>query len=167
MLLKNAVVYNEVFEPVKANVTVEGSRIRAVDDTPSAAEELDLTGLTVIPGLIDMHIHGCAGHDTGEATPEALEAMSKCLVERGVTSFCPTSMTLPFEELERIFANVAEQKDKVTGAYIHGVNMEGPYIAMSKEGRTERRLCPQPGQGRVPAPVRRVRRLHQGGGHRP
>ena len=95
MLLKNAVVYNEVFEPVKANVTVEGSRIRAVDDTPSAAEELDLTGLTVIPGLIDMHIHGCAGHDTGEATPEALEAMSKCLVERGVTSFCPTSMTLP------------------------------------------------------------------------
>ena len=40
-----------------------------------------------------------------------LEAMSKCLVERGVTSFCPTSMTLPFEELERIFANVAEQKE--------------------------------------------------------
>ncbi len=134
MLLKNAVVYNDVFEPVKANIVVEGTRIRAVDNTQQADDELDLTGLTVIPGLIDMHIHGCAGHDTGEATPEALEAMSRCLVERGVTSFCPTSMTLPFEELERIFANVAEQKDKVTGAYIHGVNMEGPYIAMSKKG---------------------------------
>jgi len=63
-----------------------------------------------------------------------LEAMSRCLVERGVTSFCPTSMTLSFEALQKIFANVQEQKDKVTGAYIHGINMEGPYIAMSKKG---------------------------------
>ena len=93
-----------------------------------------MSGYTIIPGLIDMHIHGCAGFDASDGTPEALEAMSRCLVERGITSFCPTSMTLSFEALQKIFANVQEQKDKVTGAYIHGINMEGPYIAMSKKG---------------------------------
>lgn len=134
MLLKNATIYNDQFETVKLNITIDGDKIIGVDTREDADEVLDLTGYTILPGLIDMHIHGCAGHDTGEATPEALEAMSRCLVQRGVTSFCPTSMTLSFEELQGIFRNVASSKDTVTGAYIHGVNMEGPYIAMSKKG---------------------------------
>lgn len=134
MLLKNATIYNENFEMVKQNITVDGERIAAIDSRADADEVLDLEGYTVLPGLIDIHIHGCAGHDTGEATEEALQAMSVCLVNRGVTSFCPTSMTLSFEELQRIFANVAACRDTVTGAYIQGINMEGPYIAMSKKG---------------------------------
>lgn len=134
MLLKNAKIFNEEFELVKQNITITGEKIAAIDETACADEVLDLAGYTVLPGLIDMHIHGCAGRDTGEATPDALEAMSQCLVRRGVTSFCPTSMTLSAEELGKIFANVAECKQTVGGAYIHGVNMEGPYIAMSKKG---------------------------------
>ncbi len=134
MLLKNANIFNEEFEIVKQNITINGEKITAIDDTAAADEVLDLAGYTVLPGLIDMHIHGCAGRDTGEATPEALEAMSQCLVQRGITSFCPTSMTLSAEELGKIFANVAACKQTVGGAYIHGVNMEGPYIAMSKKG---------------------------------
>ncbi|MBQ1211601.1 MAG: amidohydrolase family protein, partial [Clostridia bacterium] len=136
MLLKNAVVYNDVFEPVKANILTDGERIKAVSPmADSAAGEIfDLTGLTVIPGFVDMHIHGCAGVDTGNATPEALEAMSAMLVTHGVTSFCPTSMTLSFEELQTIFENVRNCMGKVSGAYIQGINMEGPYIAMSKKG---------------------------------
>ena len=93
MILKNATVYNEEFNPIAASVEVEGEKIKAIGPMADAGEVLDLTGCTVIPGLIDMHIHGCAGADTGDATPEALEAMSDCLVQRGVTSFCPTSMT--------------------------------------------------------------------------
>ena len=134
MLLKNATIYDDRFETVKLNVTVEGQRIAAVDTRTSGDDVLDLEGYTILPGLIDVHIHGCAGHDTGEATPEALAAMSRCLVRRGITSFCPTSMTLSFEELQTIFRNVASARDTVTGAYIHGINMEGPYIAMSKKG---------------------------------
>lgn len=132
MLLKNAKVYNDNFDVVNCNITVEGERITALDGRTDAETVLDLAGYTVLPGLIDIHIHGCAGHDTGEATPAALQAMSNCLVQRGVTSFCPTSMTLSFEELQRIFRNVATAK--VDGAYVHGINMEGPYIAMSKKG---------------------------------
>ena len=102
MLLKNATVYNAQFETVKQNITIEGERIAAIDGRTDGDTVLDLAGYTVLPGLIDIHIHGCAGYDTGEATEEALQAMSDCLVKRGVTSFCPTSMTLSFEELQRI-----------------------------------------------------------------
>ena len=134
MLLKNATVYNEEFNPVRADIDVQGDKIACVGACVDSGDSLDLSGYTIIPGLIDMHIHGCAGEDTSDTDVKGLDAMSQCLVKKGITSFCPTSMTLSFEALKKIFANVQEQKDKVTGAYIHGINMEGPYIAMSKKG---------------------------------
>ena len=133
MILKNATVFNGDFEKVRADVAIEGERISKIGDL-SGEDELDLTDMTVMPGLIDIHIHGCGGADAGDATPEALETMSQTLVKNGITSFCPASMTLSFEELTKIFANTDEMKNKVGGAYIHGANMEGPYIAMSKKG---------------------------------
>lgn len=133
MILKNAEVFNGDFEKIRADVKIDGEKISKIGNL-SSEDGLDLTGLVVMPGLIDMHIHGCGGADTGDATPEALETMSQTLVKNGVTSFCPASMTLSFEELTKIFANIDAMKDKVGGAYIHGANMEGPYIAMSKKG---------------------------------
>ena len=133
MILKNATVFNGDFEKVRADVAIEGERISKIGDL-SGEDELDLTDMTVMPGLIDIHIHGCGGADAGDATPEALETMSQTLVKNGITSFCPASMTLSFEDLTKIFANIDEMKNKVGGAYIHGANMEGPYIAMSKKG---------------------------------
>lgn len=133
MILKNAEVFNGDFEKIRADVKIDGEKISKIGNF-SSEDGLDLTGLVVMPGLIDMHIHGRGGADTGDATPEALETMSQTLVKNGVTSFCPASMTLSFEELTKIFANIDAMKDKVGGAYIHGANMEGPYIAMSKKG---------------------------------
>lgn len=133
MILKNAEVFNGDFEKIRADIKIDGEKISKIGNF-SSEDGLDLTGLVVMPGLIDMHIHGCGGADTGDATPEALETMSQTLVKNGVTSFCPASMTLSFEELTKIFANIDAMKDKVGGAYIHGANMEGPYIAMSKKG---------------------------------
>ncbi len=134
MILKNATVFDGNFDQIKADIAVEGDTITGIGSVNAQGEEFDLSGLTVMPGMIDMHIHGCAGCDTGDATPEAIEAMSALLAKRGVTSFCPTSMTLSFEELSKIFANVVNCKDSVSGAYVQGINMEGPYIAMSKKG---------------------------------
>ena len=133
MILKNAEVFNGDFEKIRADVKIDGEKISKIGNF-SSEDGLDLTGLVVMPGLIDMHIPGCGGADTGDATPEALETMSQTLAKNGVTSFCPASMTLSFEELTKIFANIDAMKDKVGGAYIHGANMEGPYIAMSKKG---------------------------------
>ena len=118
MILKNAEVFNGDFEKIRADVKIDGEKISKIGNF-SSEDGLDLTGLVVMPGLIDMHIHGCGGADTGDATPEALETMSQTLVKNGVTSFCPASMTLSFEELTKIFATIDAMKDKVGGAYIH------------------------------------------------
>lgn len=138
MILKNAKVVNDRFDIVEADLLIEGEKIAKIAERGTLSgdsEVYDLSGKLILPGFIDIHIHGCNGSDTGEATPEALENMSGYLVKNGVTSFCPTSMTLSEEELANIFANVKSCMDNgVSGAYIQGINMEGPYIAMSKKG---------------------------------
>ena len=105
MILKNAKVVNDSFEIVEADILVDGEKIAKIADRgtldEAGQEVFDLTGKTILPGFIDIHIHGCDGADTGEATPEALEKMSAYLVKNGVTSFCPTSMTLSEEELAK------------------------------------------------------------------
>lgn len=137
MLLKNAKVVNDRFDIVDADIRITGETIAEIGTPDQCQDEkiYDLTGCTIVPGFIDQHIHGCAGFDTGDATPEAIEAMSAHLATHGVTSFCPTTMTLPEDEITRILANVKKCMDEgVSGAYPQGVNMEGPYIAMSKKG---------------------------------
>lgn len=132
--LQNGVVYGGNWETAAADLTVSGERIAKIGDGMPAGTVLDVSGCTLIPGFIDIHIHGCAGADTCDATPEALEAMSASLAEKGVTSFCPTSMTLPEETLKKVFCNVQAQMGKEPGAYIHGVHMEGPYLSPAKKG---------------------------------
>lgn len=137
MLLKNAKVVDDRFELIDADLLVAGEKIEKIATPGSVQDEqvYDLTGCTIVPGFIDQHIHGCAGHDTGDATPQALEAMSAHLAKHGITSFCPTTMTLSEEEIAKILANVKACMDQgLSGAYPQGVNMEGPYIAMSKKG---------------------------------
>ncbi|NLD87892.1 MAG: N-acetylglucosamine-6-phosphate deacetylase [Clostridiales bacterium] len=140
MLLKNARIIDDNFDIVEADILIEGEFIKKIAphgeiNDVCFSETIDLTGKLIMPGFVDIHIHGCAGSDTGDATPEALATMSNYLVAHGVTSFCPTSMTVSNEELRKIFKNVAEcKKNGLPGAYIRGINMEGPYIAMSKKG---------------------------------
>lgn len=137
MLLKNAKVVNDDFDVVDAELLITGETIDKITSRGEAQDTdfYDLSGCTIVPGFIDQHIHGCAGFDTGDATYEALAAMSQCLIKHGVTSFCPTTMTLPEEEIARILNNVRDCMEKgLPGAYPQGVNMEGPYISMAKKG---------------------------------
>ena len=78
----------------------------------------DLEGKKVLPGLIDIHVHGAAGADYSDGDPTGLRKMAAALAKCGVTSFLPTSMTLPAETLEKVFretaADVKEQAEKET-----------------------------------------------------
>lgn len=133
MIFINAEILNENFEFVKKNLLVEDGKIIGFTDV-SQGETVDCTGLKILPGFIDIHIHGTNGADTCDADEEALQKMSENLPRHGVTSFCPTTMTLSSEELEEIFGKIALVKGNEKGAYIHGINMEGPYISLAKKG---------------------------------
>ncbi|MFB0921015.1 MAG: N-acetylglucosamine-6-phosphate deacetylase [Oscillospiraceae bacterium] len=136
MLLKNAEVMNRDFELEKTDVTVKGGIIAAVGHgLPSDGELYDLEGLTVIPGLVDIHIHGCAGFDACDATPEAISSMASQLASQGITAFCPATMTVSAEEIENALLNIKHcMENPPEGTRILGVNMEGPYISINKKG---------------------------------
>ncbi|MDR1410433.1 MAG: N-acetylglucosamine-6-phosphate deacetylase [Oscillospiraceae bacterium] len=133
MLLKNATVICDDFIPHRMDLRIERNRIAELAPQISG-NGVDLTGLWILPGLVDIHVHGIAGADFCGAAPSALETMSCALAKHGVTAFCPASMTLPLDALEDAFAVCGEYRGKEGGAQILGVRMEGPFLSAKKKG---------------------------------
>jgi N-acetylglucosamine-6-phosphate deacetylase len=147
MQIRNALIFGEDFVPRKGDLRVHNGVIAALGETllPEPNEEtVDAQGLYLVPGFVDMHIHGGMGASVEDADPALLHAMSQALAAQGVTSFCPTTMTLPPEHLERCFCAVSQAMGHEPGAYIHGVHMEGPYIALGKRGAQNARFVRLP-----------------------
>lgn len=120
-----------------AAVVVEDGRIVAVgrDVQARGAQLVDAGGLYVIPGLVDIHVHGGAGYDTMDATPEALASMAQFFAAHGVTSFLPTTVTASHEQTLAAVANAARCQERSTGgAHVLGVHLEGPYISPKHPG---------------------------------
>ena len=143
MLLQNAIYYDEHFDPVRGDILVQGERIAQLGVCAPSADVLDCSGCTIVPGFIDIHIHGFAGGDPADASASSLDRMSRALARHGVTSFCPTGMTLPEDALAAQFRAVESCKGKETGARILGVRMEGPYLSQEKKG-AQRGDCIRP-----------------------
>lgn len=131
MIIKNALVYTENNEFNKQDIYIKNDKI--TNSTDSESEIIDAEGLYAIPGLTDIHFHGCVGYDFCDGTPKALKAIAEYEGKWGVTNIAPASMTLGYEELARIFKNAASYKSE-NGASLVGINMEGPYISMAKKG---------------------------------
>ncbi len=123
-------------------VEMEDSRIRSIQsntaaEIPAGARLLDFPGATLAPAFFDVHIHGAAGHDVMEATPDALHAVSRFLASRGTGSFLATTVTAPLDAtlcavagLAKIIANAP-----VAGcARALGIHLEGPFLSHEKRG---------------------------------
>ncbi|NNV03050.1 N-acetylglucosamine-6-phosphate deacetylase [Brevibacillus sp. MCWH] len=83
----------------------------------------------ICPGFVDIHMHGIAGCDTMDGTPESLMTISRALARFGVTSFLATTMTAPYAELEKAIRNIAAVSRAGTeGAAVAGIHLEGPWI---------------------------------------
>ena len=140
MLLIHANYLDEDFRLVQGDIEIEDGKIlRVGKDLPRKEEDLavDCAGsYTVVPGFVDVHIHGCAGADTCDATREALEAMAAFLLAHGVTSFCPTTMTTSRETIQAALLAAKDMMDHPMegGARVVGVNREGPFIAKERKG---------------------------------
>lgn len=131
-ILKNALVCNRDFEFEKTDIVIENEIIKETGITDR--DGIDCSGKVILPGFIDIHIHGCAGRDCTDEKPDSLNIMSRYLAEKGVTSFCPTTMSYPAEKLERALKVIKESVGKEEGAYIQGVNLEGPFLSKEKCG---------------------------------
>jgi N-acetylglucosamine-6-phosphate deacetylase len=117
-------------EVVIGHLVVEDGRIAAVEADPRAGAEA-----TVVPGFVDVHVHGWGGHDAMGGR-EALDGMARALARRGVTTFLPTSVTASFERLSEFAGSVRAWLPgaPADGAEPVGFNMEGPFLAESRRG---------------------------------
>ena len=98
-------------------------------------EALDARDCYVIPGLVDVHFHGCVGEDFSDATPEGLQRIADYELSQGVTYICPAGMTLPEDQLTAICKNAAAHRTKnAGGAEVVGAHLEGPFLCTAKKG---------------------------------
>ncbi|GAA0318279.1 N-acetylglucosamine-6-phosphate deacetylase [Bacillus carboniphilus] len=109
-----------------------------MESAPSHMENyFDAAGQRIVPGFIDVHIHGVGGADTMDATDEAYQTMASFLPQEGTTSFLATTATQSIEAIERALAGVAhyrEENEQIGVAEMLGVHLEGPFLNPSKAG---------------------------------
>jgi N-acetylglucosamine-6-phosphate deacetylase len=104
---------------------------------PADARIMDFPGATLVSAFLDIHIHGCAGHDIMEATPSALTVIGKFLVAHGVGAYLPTTVTASVEETLRCLdglASIIDSPEKLVGAQPLGMHLEGPFLSVAKRG---------------------------------
>ena len=149
MIIENVKVYTEdqrfkdgtilIRDGVFERIMIGSNEEKALD-VQDETEIIDGKGYYAIPGLIDLHFHGCMGDDFCDGTKEAIARIAEYEASIGVTAIAPATMTLPVEELEKILKVAAEyKKEAADGADLIGINMEGPFISPAKKGAQDER----------------------------
>ena len=136
MFYKNARIFGSDFRFHFGAFEVVDGKFGAVLPETVPEDAIDLKGATVIPGMVEVHSHGCAGADFSDGDYEGLKAMAKQYAAWGVTSFAPASMTLPYDVLEKAFATAKQLvEENIEGlSVLRGIQMEGPFFCYKKRG---------------------------------
>ena len=137
MLLRGArlVLPTQVVEG-KSLLVERGLIARLVDDkeSPTAERTLDLDGLTLSPGFIDVHIHGAVGVDMMDASSADVAHVAQFLATQGVTGWLPTLVPAPAEDYARAIKAIDYAMQSHVGARILGVHYEGPFLNAAQCG---------------------------------
>ena len=150
MIIDHVKVFTEDKKFTDGGIVIKDGTIEQVyteGNRPQTEDEiLDGKGMYAIPGLIDLHFHGCKGDDFCDGSRDAIVRIAEYEASVGVTAIAPATMTLPVEELEQILRVAAEYKkgphSKKEADFV-GINMEGPFISPAKKGaQDERNIIP-------------------------
>lgn len=150
MIIDHVKVFTEDKKFTDGGIVIKNGTIEQVyteRKRPQTEDEvLDGKDMYAIPGLIDLHFHGCKGDDFCDGSRDAIARIAEYEASVGVTAIAPATMTLPVEELEQILRVAAEYKkgphSKKEADFV-GINMEGPFISPAKKGaQDERNIIP-------------------------
>ncbi len=135
-LIQNGIIITpqEVLHHQK--LVINGSTIEGLSADSMSADStvIDAQGCYIVPGFIDVHVHGADGHDTMDATTEAIHGMAAFYAKHGVTSYYPTTMTMPAPNIQAALENVEHCPQPTNGAQHLGVHVEGPYLNLKYKG---------------------------------
>jgi len=140
LIIENGTVYTPEQVIPDGAVFIDGRRIHAVAKRgdmaiPPKAQHLDAHRGAIVPGFVDMHIHGVNGHDLMDARIASLQAMAFSLPRYGVTAFVPTTVPAKLESIGQALKTVRKAMgNEMPGAEILGVHVEGPYLSAQERG---------------------------------
>jgi len=130
-----------VLDPI---ISIEDGRIAEIAsrhsrEIPAGARHLDFPGATLAPAFFDVHIHGAAGADVMEGTPEAVGKISRFLASRGTGSYLATTVTAPLDDILRSLSAISQRLEEAKtpewqGARPLGIHLEGPFLSHAKRG---------------------------------
>lgn len=140
-VIKNVAIYEENEFISNGYIRFQGSKIVGIgsmdkyshkDDVVQEVEE----GSVLIPGMIDIHVHGSNGFDAMDGSEEAVATISKSLAKEGTTAFLATTMTQENGEIHKALKSISDfmEKDSIEGAEVLGVHLEGPFVNISNAG---------------------------------
>ena len=134
LLLRDATIVLPNRTIQRGTILIEGEYISSIGAGGiSGAETIDLGGMTLLPGFIDVHIHGAVGVDVMDSTPAALQELSQYLASQGVTSWLPTFVPASDENYASAVAAISESMGN-GGARVLGVHYEGPFVNSAQCG---------------------------------
>ncbi|WP_243292055.1 N-acetylglucosamine-6-phosphate deacetylase [Bacillus sp. FJAT-47783] len=142
-IITHATIYTESATIKNGYIKIKNGKIEEINSMENLSisegyEKIAIpSSYKVIPGRIDLHIHGAGGADTMDATNEALSTIANALPKEGTTSFLATTITQSKEAIERALQNVASYKKspQTEGeAEIVGIHLEGPFLNYKKAG---------------------------------
>lgn len=136
MIIKNVMAFQENATFLKTDIFTSSDYF---SNTSVDNSIIDGTGLYAIPGLIDIHFHGCDGSDFCDGSIEAIKNIASYELKNGVTTIVPATMTLSENDLTKICSTAAEfhefqQCNDEPLALLEGINLEGPFISLEQKG---------------------------------
>lgn len=144
MRIQNGIVFTNGTGFEKKNIQIDNDCITALlpEDaccSDNQEEICDASGCYVLPGLIDLHFHGCASCDISDHSKEALTRIAAYELRNGVTAICPATMTLPEAELSAVLTTAKDYlasplPSEAPGADLIGIHLEGPFLSREKRG---------------------------------
>lgn len=138
-VIENGRIYTEAELIERGYIIVNDDKITDIGkgDYEGVLTTYDAQGQHVLPGFIDIHMHGGYGEDAMDASYEGLKHLAESLLSEGTTSFLATTMTQSDENITKALENIIEyqkQQDVLKAADIVGIHLEGPFISEHKVG---------------------------------
>ena len=115
---------------ISGEILIEGDIISDIKILPEDEQVECNERIRIIPGLVDIHSHGCMGMDTCETDADGIGKMADFEKSRGITSYCPTTMTYGKDKLISVIDNIVQANH----ANVKGIYLEGPFISYNKKG---------------------------------